>query len=80
MKKCKLKDNDWTILAEPDEKKHVLGIYVKAENGQVVEVRVRHNDGEEFKAKVSINGEPVLPMPIPEFQTHFDNYDFELRQ
>ena len=71
MMKVVLVDNAWNNLQDADAVKHILGITARTEGGKVVEVRVRHNDGEEFKAKVSMDGEPVLPMDMKEFEKAF---------
>lgn len=80
MAKFKWNENGWNSLQEPDAKKHVLSIDCLAKNGQVVEVRVRHHDGEEYVAKVTVAGKPVLPLDIPTFQKHFDKYELELNR
>lgn len=69
MKKIAWEENGWTVVQHADAKKHILEINCRAEDGQVVEVRVRHNDGEEKKGELYRgNGKVVLPMALKEFQ------------
>lgn len=77
--KIEINDNAWTALQEPNAEKHRIAIDVRAENGKVVEIRIRHNDGEETKAKAYLNGKDSLPMAIAEFEEHFDRYDFDIK-
>lgn len=79
MAKLKWKEDGWTTLQEADSEKHILEISCRAENGMVVEVRIRHNDGEEAKAKVTLNGESALPMAIKDFQKNYEKGKFEIK-
>lgn len=73
-------DNAWTVVQEADAVKHRLEICCRAENGMVVEIRIRHNDGnEEVKATATMNGESVLPIAIPEFTKLFKKGKLEIR-
>lgn len=78
-KKIKWNENGWTTVQEADAQKHVLEVSCRSEAGKVVEVRIRHNDGEEQAAKVTVNGEAALPMDINDFQTKFENGSLELK-
>ncbi|MBQ0083351.1 MAG: hypothetical protein KBS52_01110 [Clostridiales bacterium] len=78
MAKVKWTDNGWTTLQEANERKHLLEIVCKTENGNVTEVRIRHSHGEEVKPQILLNGENALPMAIKEFHKHFDSDDFEI--
>lgn len=71
--------NGWTTLQEADAKNHVLEVGCRAEDGVVVEVRVRHNDGEEKQGEVKLDGAKVLPMAAEEFKAHFLAGDFEIK-
>ncbi len=72
MAKINWEHTGWTTVQNPDAKKHVLGVICRACRGEVEEVRIRHNDGEEVIAKVTLNGEPALPMSIADFEAHFN--------
>lgn len=61
------KNDGWTTVQEADSKKHLLEIMCRAENGTVVEIRFRHNDGEETKGKAFLDGKSLLPISIDEF-------------
>jgi len=80
MANIKLVDNAWNSIQDADSKKHVLEISARTESGKVVEVRVRHNDGEEIKAKVFVDGKSVLPMAIADFETRFNNCELEIKE
>ncbi len=79
MTKVIMNENGWTCLQESDPEKHVLEVSCRAENGVVVEVRFRHNDGEEQFAKVTLNGKDALPMAVEEFAKHFEQKHFEFK-
>ena len=68
-----IKKDGWTTIQEADAKKHILEISCRAENGSVVEVRIRHNDGEEAKGSVTCDGKGVLPISIEEFCELFNS-------
>lgn len=78
-KKIEWNENGWTSLQEADPKKHILEISCRSENGNVVEVRIRHSHGEEQLAKVTLNGASALPMPIADFQKHFEKDELEMK-
>lgn len=68
MKKIEWNENGWTVIQESDPEKHVLEIACLTEDGMVVEVRRRHNDGEEEKLKNKLDDEHSLPMPFADFK------------
>jgi len=65
-------ENGWTTVQDADAAKHVLEISVFAKEGIVTELRVRHNDGEEKKGDVTMDGKKVLPMALAEFKKLFN--------
>lgn len=65
--------NGWTTLADAEAEKHILGIQCRAENGVIVEVRIRHNDGEEAPGRVTIAGKNALPIGIDDFIRLYEN-------
>lgn len=79
MAKIKWENTGWTTVREADAKKHILEVVCRTCRGEVEEVRIRHNDGEEFTAKVTLNGEKALPMPIADFEAHFLADEFVMR-
>lgn len=79
MAKIKWNENGWTAIQDADAKKHVLEIDARAEEGKVVELRIRHNDGEEQAAEVTYEGKPALPMDIKEFQKLFEKKALEIK-
>ena len=79
MKCIKWNDNGWTVVQNADGKKHVLEISCRAEDGQVVETRIRHHSGEETQGIVLLNGENALPMPIKEFGKLFNKNQLEIK-
>lgn len=79
MAKIDWNTNGWTTVQEADPDRHVLEISCRCEDGQVVEVRFRHNDGEEQVAKVLCDGENVLPMPCKEFQKMYKKGKIDLK-
>lgn len=79
MAKIKWEHTGWTTVREADSKKHLVGIACRTCRGIVEEVRIRHNDGEEFVAKVTLNGEPSLPMSIEDFEAHFAKNELEFK-
>ena len=60
-------ENGWTIMQEANAQEHILEISCLAENKSVVEIRKRHNDGEEEIIKSKIDDNYSLPMPLDEF-------------
>ncbi len=78
MAKIKWKNDGWNTLQEADPKKHILEINCKTKSGKVIEVRIRHNDGEEKLSKVKLNGTPALPMDIAEFEKYYNKNEFEM--
>ena len=79
MAKINWEHTGWTTVCEPDAKKHILGVICRACRGEVEEVRIRHNDGEEKVAKVTLNGEAALPMSIADFEEHLKNNDLDMK-
>lgn len=75
---AKIKDNGWTTIQEANSKKHIKEINCRAEDGMVVEVSLRHSQGELVKTEVMFGGQKALPMAIKEFQKHFDNDEFNI--
>lgn len=63
--------NGWTTLQDADEKKHILEISCFSDNGNVTEIRMRHNDGEEECFKKKIDDTHSLPMPFETFKAAF---------
>ena len=68
MKKIELNANGWTVIQESDPEKHILEITCLTEDGKVVEVRRRHNDGEEEKLKGKLDEDHSLPMAFEDFK------------
>ena len=68
MKKIEWSKNGWTVIQESDPDKHILEIACLAENGKVVEVRRRHNDGEEEKLTGKLDENHTLPMELEFFK------------
>ncbi len=73
------KSAGWNVLQEVDAEKHVTGVDCRTEKGEVVEVRLRHHDGEERIVKAVMNGENVLPMDAKEFEKLFAKGEIELK-
>lgn len=73
------KKDGWTTLQEADAEKHVLEIACRANAGEVIEVRIRHNDGEEKKAEVLLDGAAALPMKLEAFKKNFTKGLFEIK-
>lgn len=67
------KENGWTVVQEANAAKHIVEISCLAENGSVVEIRKRHNDGEEEVLKKAINAEYSLPMSLDDFKAVFES-------
>lgn len=80
MTQIQWKNDGWNTLQEADTKKHIMEINCRTENGEVVEVRIRHSRGEEIKVKVMVDGKQSLPMPIDVFESHFEKNELELRE
>lgn len=79
MAKIKWEHTGWTTVREADAAKHILGVVCRTCRGEVEEVRIRHNDGEEKVAKVTLNGEAALPMSIADFEEHLKNNDLDMK-
>lgn len=73
------KQEGWTSIQNADAQKHLLEITCRAENGIVVEVRIRHNDGENEKGQVLFEGNPALPMGISKFAELYESGKLEIR-
>ncbi len=58
----------WTVIQESDPEKHILEIACLTEDGKVVQVRRRHNDGEEEKLTGKLDETYSLPMDFEEFK------------
>ncbi|MCQ2441068.1 MAG: hypothetical protein MJ076_04120 [Clostridia bacterium] len=74
------KEDGWITLQEANPEKHVLEIACRAENGSVVEVRVRHSRGEEVKGDFLYKGESALPMNIDEFKKLYKKGKLEIKE
>lgn len=57
-----------------------MEINCRTENGEVVEVRIRHSRGEEIKAKVMVDGKQSFPMPIDVFESRFNKNELEFKE
>ncbi len=81
MKKSEIfwKNDGWTTVQEVDAKKHLIGIDCRADDGSIVEVRIRHNDGEEAKGKIMLDGKNILPISIDEFNKLYAEGKLEIR-
>lgn len=77
--KIEWNENGWTTVQEADAEKHILEVSCRAENGQVVEVRMRHNDGEEKAGIVTLNGENALPMSLKDFKNNFKKGNLDIK-
>ena len=73
------KNDGWTTVQEADAKKHELEITIRAEDGRVVEARMRHNDGEEKAAAVTVDGKKILPVALDEFKKLYADGKLEIR-
>ncbi len=73
------KKDGWTLVQEADAKKHILEIACRTENGMVVEVRTRHNDGEEKKGTVLRDGKNPLPLSCEDFEELFEDDELIIR-
>ena len=72
-------ENGWTTVQQADPVNHVLEINCRAENGNIVEVRTRHNDGVETKGIVTVDGKEVLPISISEFSKLFEKEKIDIK-
>ena len=72
-------ENGWTTVQQADAVNHVLEINCLAENGIIVEVRTRHNDGEETKGIVTVDGKDALPISIKEFSKLFEKDKIDIK-
>lgn len=81
MKKVKIgiKPSGWTVIQEANAEKHILEISCLAEDGKIIEIRKRHNDGEEQKITSKIDATHSLPMDIDEFKTAVENQEILLK-
>ena len=81
MKKFEIlwKENGWVCLQEADAEKHILEINALVENDKVVDVKIRHNDGEEQQGVITLDGENPLPMKVKDFAKLFGKGKFEIK-
>ncbi len=80
MGKCiRWKEDGWTVVQDADAEKHILEISCRSEKGNVVEARIRHNDGEEVKGTVKYDGKDALPMEIKRFKKLFSEGLLEIK-
>lgn len=68
----------WTMIQEADAERHKIEICCRTEGDMVVEVRIRHWDGNEEKGTCTKNGENALPMPIKAFEKAFNNLELDI--
>lgn len=73
------KENGWITLQEADAAKHKIEITILTQNAKVIDVRIRHNDGEERKGTVLLDGENALPMELEAFKQYYLDGAFEIR-
>ena len=73
------KKDGWTVVQNADGHKHELEIICRAENGIIVETRVRHHSGEEQKGSVTLNGQNALPLSIEDFKKYFESEELVIR-
>ncbi len=64
-------EDGWALIQEADPDKHILEVSYRAENGTVVEVRIRHSRGEQEKGSATIDNKNILPMPLGDFKKAF---------
>ena len=79
MKRIIWNENGWTVLQSADPDKHILEISCLAEDGKVIEVRRRHNDGEEEKLTKKLDDIHTLPMTFADFKTAFTKGEIKLK-
>lgn len=79
MKKIEWNENGWTVIQEADPVKHVLEIACLTENGKVIEVRRRHNDGEEEKLTGKLDDMHSLPMALVFFKKAITKGEIKLK-
>lgn len=72
-------ENGWTTVQKADPVNHVLEINCRAENGEIVEIRTRHNDGEDTKGIVTVEGKDALPISIKEFSKLFEKGAIDIK-
>ncbi len=77
--RTKWNPDGWTTVQEADPAKHMAGISCRAEDGKVVEVRMRHSRGEESAAVVTCDGKDVLPISLDEFKTLYKQGKLDIR-
>lgn len=72
------RDNGWTVIREADSKKHLTEISCLCKDSSIIEIRKRHNDGEEEVLKKAIDSKHSLPMSSAEFEEKYFNDEFEI--
>ena len=72
------KDDGWTVIREADAKKHVTEITCLSKDSTIIEIRKRHNDGEEEKLTKAIDANHSLPMSNKEFEKKYFNDEFDI--
>lgn len=72
-------DNGWTTLCDADAEKHILGITCLVKDGKVIEIRTRHNDGEEKVLKNAIDANYALPMDLDLFKKIYEENGFDIK-
>ena len=79
MKSIEWRESGWTVIQESDPEKHLLEIACLAEDGKVVEIRKRHNDGEEEKLTKKLDDAHTLPMSLEDFKTALRKKEIKLK-
>lgn len=79
MGKIDWKEAGWTTIQEADPVKHILGIMCLTEDGKVVEVRYRHNDGEEERLTGKIDDAHTLPIAFEDFKKAIKKGEIKFR-
>lgn len=72
-------ENGWTVIGNADGEAHTLEVSALAENGKIVEVRVRHADGEEKVLKAKIDAAHTLPMALADFKAAVARGELKLK-
>ena len=72
-------ENGWTVIQSADPDKHILEISALTEDGKVIEVRRRHNDGEEEKLTRKLDDTHALPMAFEDFKKAITKGEIKLK-
>ena len=79
MKKIEWNKYGWTVIQESDPDKHILEIACLTKDDAVVEVRRRHNDGEEEKLTGKLDETHSLPMAFEDFKKAITKGELKLK-